>query len=148
MVGRIVNRVMKNFFKKISNSGLPFPWPLWPMIRILTKSFYIYFSHNMFGRPIASSRGDSVRNGSMAKLKEEYFNSRFKFQSNFKFHVFLHLFRFHQIVRSHHLNPTQSYILQCPGKFKLHFTLFNRFCFFCVTIIARAGSKGRTGQDN
>ena len=42
----------------------------------------------MFGRPIASSRGDSVRNGSMAKLKEEYFNSRFKFQSNLNFHVF------------------------------------------------------------
>ena len=86
----------------------------------------------MFGRPIASSRGDSVRNGPMAKLQEEYFNSRFKFQSTFKFHVFLHLFRFHQIIRSHHLNPTQSYTLQCPVKVKIIFTLSNRICFIYV----------------
>ena len=101
----------------------------------------------MFGRPIASSRGDSVRNGPMAKLQEEYFNSRFKFQSTFKFHVFLHLFRFHQIIRSHHLNPTQSYTLQCPVKVKLIFTLSNRICFICVQqLLPEQGQKEGQNQ--
>ena len=101
----------------------------------------------MFGRPIASSRGDSVRNGPMAKLQEEYFNSRFKFQSTFKLHVFLHLFRFHQIIRSHHLNPTQSYTLQCPVKVKFIFTLSNRICFICVQqLLPEQGQKEGQNQ--
>ena len=60
---------------------------------------------------------------------------------------FLHLFRFHQIIRSHHLNPTQSYILQCPVKVELIFTLSNRICFICVLqLLPERGQKEGQNQ--
>ena len=56
--------------------------------------------------------------------------------------MFLHLFIFHQIVRSHHLNLTQNYILQCPDKLKLIFTLFNRIWVICVQqLLQEQGQK-------
>ena len=60
---------------------------------------------------------------------------------------FLHLFRFHQIIRSHHLNPTQNYILQCPVKVELIFTLSNRICFICVLqLLPERGQKEGQNQ--